>query len=81
MSPYKKEPIIHRIVQISENNNIDSSKEIYLTKGDNNVATGKYDENIREEQVLGKAWFKVPYLGWIKIGFVNLLSLFGIHVS
>jgi len=75
-SPFKKEPIIHRVAQI------DSDEEyIYQTKGDHNVASGKYDVNIHNNQVIGKAWFKVPYLGWIKIGFVNLLSMFGIYVG
>ena len=77
MSPYKPEPIIHRIIKIS----VEDNGKIYLTKGDHNLATGKYDENIQEKQMLGKGWFRVPSLGWIKIGFVNLLGLFGIHIS
>ncbi|MFH1440364.1 MAG: signal peptidase I [Candidatus Woesearchaeota archaeon] len=74
---YRKEPIIHRVVKISskEGNNI------YQTKGDHNMDSGKYDENIQESQVIGKGVFKVPYLGWIKIGFVNLLGMLGLHIS
>ena len=77
MTPYKQEPIIHRIIKIS----VEDNGQVYLTKGDHNLAPGKYDLNISEKQVLGKGWFKVPYLGWIKIGFVDLLGMFGIHIS
>jgi signal peptidase I len=77
ISPYKKEPIIHRVVEIQ---NVNDDK-IYQTKGDHNVAAGKHDKDIHEKQVLGKAMFKVPFLGWIKIGFVELLKLFGIYIS
>ena len=47
MSPYKPEPIIHRIIKIS----VEDNGKIYLTKGDHNLATGKYDENIQEKQI------------------------------
>ncbi len=80
MTPYRPEPIIHRIIKIEENAE-NSSKKIYQTKGDHNSGSGKYDMDINESQVLGKSMFKVPLLGWIKIGFVNFLSLFGLHVS
>ena len=62
-------PIIHRIV----------AEEPYQTKGDNNLAQlvggnpanpQNIDEtNIRDEQVIGKAVFRIPYLGWIKLIF------------
>jgi len=77
MTPYRPEPIIHRVIKIEEKDN----KKIYQTKGDHNPYSGKYDMNITEQQVLGKSMFKVPWLGWIKIGFVNFLSLFGFQVS
>lgn len=83
MTPYKKEPIIHRVVKIIEEKNEKSqtSIKIYQTKGDHNIDSGKYDYNISEANVIGRAWVRVPYLGWIKIGFVNLLGLFGINIS
>jgi len=62
-------PIIHRIV----------AENPYQTKGDNNFAQlvsgspanpQNIDEtNILEEQIVGKAVFRIPYLGWIKLIF------------
>lgn len=72
----RPDPIIHRIVEIKH----EGEKHIFHTKGDKNsdsIQTFGFDETkIPEDVVLGKALFKVPLLGWIKIGFVNLLNLF-----
>ncbi len=54
-------PIIHRLVD---------DVEPYATKGDNYISnSGQFSEemNIIEEQVLGKAVFRIPGLGWIKL--------------
>ena len=63
-----RHPIIHRVVKDSEP---------YATKGDN-YRTNQYqlssEKNISENQVLGKAVFKVPYLGWIKLIFFDFGS-------
>jgi len=67
-------PIIHRIVSI-ENNTIQ-------TKGDHNEKQltlynniYKTDEtSIKEDQVIGKAVFKLPYLGWPKIIFSDIIN-------
>ncbi len=61
----RTEPIIHRIVQMDDNG--------YVTKGDHNA---REDGVVPENQVIGKALFRVPYLGWIKIWFVQLISVF-----
>jgi signal peptidase I len=61
------EPIIHRVVKI------DST---FQTKGDHNADSGGIDKNIQDSAIIGKAVFKIPLLGWIKIGFVELISLF-----
>jgi signal peptidase I len=61
------EPIIHRVVKI------DST---FQTKGDHNADSGAIDKNIHDSAIIGKAVFKIPLLGWIKIGFVELISLF-----
>ena len=67
-------PVIHRIIQIKEENGI----RIFTTMGDNNAKTliggnnaGGVDEtNIKEEQIVGKAAFRLaPSLGWIKLIF------------
>ena len=70
----KPYPIIHRVVakKLEEG-------EVYLqTKGDHNPDSGPNDLNITEEQVIGKALFRIPYLGWIKIVFFEFLEIIGI---
>ncbi len=61
-------PIIHRTVDIK--------KDSYQTKGDNNndsfIQLG--ETNIKEEQILGKAIIRVPFLGYIKILFTEVLG-------
>lgn len=55
-------PIIHRVV----------SENPLGTKGDHNPGqlTGGIDEtNIPEENVIGKASFRVPFIGWLKLVF------------
>lgn len=67
-------PIIHRIVKIQDG--------IIQTKGDHNEGQlnpsnniYKTDEtNIKEYQLIGKAVFKIPYLGYIKIWSVEILN-------
>lgn len=64
------EPIIHRIIFI------DSNKNTITTKGDHNCASASYEQNTPKEVLLGKAVFRIPLLGWLKIGFINFISLF-----
>ncbi len=72
----RPDPIIHRVIGKGE----EDGEWFFQTKGDNNPAqikTANLDEtNVQEEQVIGKALFKVPLLGYIKIGFVELINLF-----
>ncbi|MCH8085787.1 MAG: signal peptidase I [Thaumarchaeota archaeon] len=70
----KRDPIIHRVVKKFEDD-----KGIYFqTKGDNNEDSIKNDAldetNIREDVIIGKAVLRVPFLGYIKIGFVEALK-------
>jgi len=67
-------PIIHRIIEIKEEN----GKRTFTTIGDNNAkvlipsnnAGGVDERNIEEEQIVGKAVFRLaPTLGWIKLIF------------
>jgi len=73
----RKDPIIHRVVDKRQNNSIIN----FQTKGDNNkdsIKNSQLDEiNIREEEIIGKAVIRIPLLGYIKIGFVELLKLLG----
>jgi signal peptidase I len=65
-------PIIHRVVgKWSEGD------EWYLqTKGDHNAASYSSlgETRIAEDKIIGKSLFKIPYLGWIKILFTNLIG-------
>ena len=69
-SPYHSNPIIHRVVAIQKEEGY-----TFTTKGDNNNAPDK--QKIKPEQIqrTGKAILRIPWLGWIKIGFVNLLGM------
>ena len=60
----QKNPIIHRIVNIQEEN----GKLIFSTLGDNNQGQLEFEKRISEEQIIGKAVLRpAPYLGWIKL--------------
>ena len=72
-SAYGNEPIIHRVVAISGD---ESSGFVYQTKGDHNGDSGNIDTNIQQDAVYGKAIFRIPFLGWIKIAFMWLFSPF-----
>jgi|SRR3989344_2650572 len=64
-----KNPIIHRVVKINNDS--------YQTKGDNNPDSYSQlsETNIKPENVIGKAFLRLPYLGWVKIWFTDLISL------
>ena len=56
-------PLIHRVV---------SSGNSYATKGDNYITNNNQlssEKNIIKDQVIGKALFKVPFVGWAKLIF------------
>lgn len=77
----KQYPIIHRIVAKNEN-----TKYYFQTKGDHNrgqiINPPLLDERkVPQDQIIGKAVLRVPYLGWVKIGFVSLLNSIGIPAS
>ncbi len=65
------DPIIHRVVKKWR---LDD-KYYFQTKGDNNAASGGVDKDISEERVVGKAFVRVPLLGYIKIWAVELFNL------
>ena len=68
----------HRVVLVHDGGN----QDVYQTKGDNNrdsIKNLQLDEtNITQNRVIGKAVLRIPFLGYIKIGFVELLSLAGL---
>lgn len=74
----KPYPIIHRVIN-KENMNM----WVFQTKGDNNkmqIRDSELDETrVLETQVLGKAVFRAPLLGYVKIWFVDLMKITGIY--
>ena len=69
----KPNPIIHRVVNKWQ---ADDGWH-FQTKGDNNKdsipASGVSETDIEEDRIIGKAVFRVPLLGWIKIIFVDYM--------
>jgi signal peptidase I len=65
-------PIIHRVVKVRT----DDAKHYFTTKGDHNptIVGNIGEESIAEERVIGVARFKIPYLGYIKIWFVEIME-------
>lgn len=62
----QKNPIIHRIVNIKEEN----GTKTFSTIGDNNEGQLSYEKEIKQEQIIGRAVFRiVPYAGWGKLIF------------
>ncbi|MEK6926639.1 MAG: signal peptidase I [Nanoarchaeota archaeon] len=61
-----KNPIIHRVVKIKESEN----GLTFSTMGDNVGQIQFFEQEIKENQLVGKAVFKLaPYLGWVKLVF------------
>lgn len=71
LSEQRPEPIIHRVIKTAEENN----KKFFWTKGDHNCDIGSFELKVSEERVIGKAVWRVPFLGWVKIAAVSLLGL------
>jgi signal peptidase I len=65
-------PVIHRIVNIWE----ESGEYHFQTKGDNNLDSYNRlkEQDIDEGRAIGVAVLRIPYLGWIKIGFSSLVG-------
>lgn len=66
-TPY---PIIHRVVKKEKVNN----KYLFITKGDHNSAPDT--ESVSEDVILGRAVFRIPLLGWVKIWFTGFVTMF-----
>ncbi|MBR9690125.1 signal peptidase I [Candidatus Woesearchaeota archaeon] len=67
----RPDPIIHRVVKISGENN-----KVFQTKGDHNAGINMEvgEANITGDRIIGRASMRVPYLGWIKILAVNFIK-------
>jgi len=64
------DPIIHRVVRADANS--------FKTKGDHNCDSSEFEEQVMPEAVFGKAVVRLPYLGWVKLGFLGMLRAVGI---
>jgi signal peptidase len=69
-NPIYRNPIIHRVVEIRETD----GSLTFITKGDNNPVQDQQPVTPVQITRTGKAILRIPYLGWIKIGFANLLG-------
>ncbi|MBI2660283.1 signal peptidase I [Candidatus Woesearchaeota archaeon] len=74
----KKDPIIHRVVKKWQEESI----YYFQTKGDNyktnpvSIRSSILDETmINQEQIVGNAVLRIPFLGYIKIWFVEFLNV------
>tara|TARA_Y100000310_G_scaffold333120_1_gene410013 strand:- start:587 stop:1228 length:642 start_codon:yes stop_codon:yes gene_type:complete len=76
----KPQPIIHRIVKVFEEDN----QVYYQTKGDHNSDSDSnsiLETKISQERLLGKGIVRIPYLGWLKILFVDAVRPLGINIQ
>ncbi|MDO8642512.1 MAG: signal peptidase I [Candidatus Woesearchaeota archaeon] len=69
------EPVIHRIVEVGD------TGSTVTTKGDFNSQSHSFEQDIPLNQIIGEAVVKIPYLGYIKIWFVQLLNAIGVGSS
>ena len=62
-------PVIHRVVE---------KNDLIQTKGDHNyqqILRPELNEKyILKDQIIGKAWIKIPFLGYVKIWFTELIQ-------
>ncbi|MCX6749539.1 MAG: signal peptidase I [Candidatus Pacearchaeota archaeon] len=64
----QKNPVIHRIMEIKDT----PSGKLFSTIGDNNNGQLSFEQDITENQIVGKAVVKVaPYFGWVKLIFYD----------
>jgi signal peptidase I len=65
--PGKADPIIHRVIA--------RTNDTLVTKGDANNGQLSFELSITKEQVRGLAKYKIPYIGWFKVGLVELANI------
>jgi signal peptidase I len=70
----RPDPIIHRVVL----SKTEVGNTIFATKGDHNSGSFYFESYVPEDTYIGEAVIRVPFLGYIKIGFVKLLQLIGL---
>ncbi len=76
----KPQPIIHRVIAVTK----EQGSSFYQTKGDHNsesISGLGGETKISEDRILGKGLIRVPYLGWVKLIFVEIVKPFGIIIQ
>lgn len=72
---HRKDPIIHRVIKIWR---VDGGLR-FQTKGDGNLHSidtlGLKETAIEPSMIIGRAVFRIPWLGWIKICFTYLINM------
>lgn len=66
----KPEPIIHRVV---EKQKTDGGYR-FSTKGDANAGQRDEEKEISKDRIIGTGWVKIPYLGYVKIIFTDIVN-------
>ncbi len=64
------EPIIHRVVKTWEA----EGTYYFSTKGDGNSGQREEEKEISESQIVGTGFFRIRYVGYVKIFFTDLVS-------
>lgn len=62
---HQKRPIIHRVIRL---------EGMISTKGDNNRDQLSVEKEIPEDKIIGKAIFRIPKAGWVKLIFVEPIN-------
>lgn len=75
----KTQPLIHRVINLWEEEGL----LYYQTKGDHNAQSyaALKETEIAENRVYGQGMLRVPYLGWLKILFVDAVKPLGIEIT
>lgn len=76
----RPQPIIHRLVKKWQQ----EGKYYFQTKGDHNqqsIASSLKETEIDENRIIGKGVLRIPYLGWIKILFVQAVKPLGWEIT
>lgn len=63
-------PVIHRVIAI----NSSQDELTFSTKGDHNPGQLDEEKAITENQILGVAKGRIPYVGWVKLFFVEMMK-------
>jgi len=65
----RPDPIIHRVVSKKDVN----GEKVFKTKGDHNQDSYYFEASISQDEIIGKAVFRIPLLGYVKIWAVDLV--------